>query len=72
MRKGAKKHNLRIEKFARPIIIQRTGEDDNPDRFVHCTVCDDFAYCRISEDEASVIKVNYYCKKCVDKFLLAQ
>jgi len=72
MGKGAKKHRLRIEKFASPIIIPRTGEDGNPERFVHCTICDNFAYCKVSEDEVSVIKVNYYCRKCVNKFLIAQ
>jgi hypothetical protein len=72
MVKGFKKHRLRIEKFARPIIIPRAGEDGNPVRFVHCTICDDFAYCKVSEDEVSVIKVNYYCKKCVSRFLVAQ
>jgi len=72
MGKGVKKHSLRIEKFASPIIIPRTGEDGSPNRFVHCTICDNFAYCRVSEDEVSVIKVNYYCRKCVNKFLVAQ
>lgn len=72
MRKGVKKHHLRIERFARPIIVPRTGEDGNPDRFVHCTICDNFAYCRVSEDEISVIKVNYCCRKCINKFLIAQ
>lgn len=69
---GAKKQHLRIEKFASPIIIPRTGEDGNPDRFVHCTICDNFAYCKVIEDEVSVIKVNYYCKKCIGKFFIAQ
>jgi hypothetical protein len=71
MGKSAKKHP-RIEKFASPIIIPRTGEDSNTDRFVHCTICDNFAYCKVSEDEDSVIKVNYYCRKCIDKFVVAQ
>jgi hypothetical protein len=72
MTKGVRKHHLRIEKFAKPIIIPRTGEDGNPERFVHCTICDDFASCMVSEDEISVIRINYYCKKCVSKFLIAQ
>ena len=72
MRRGAKRHDLRIKRFSKPIAIPRTGEDDSPDRFVHCTVCDAFAYCTVSEDGGTVIKVNYYCKKCVGKFLVAQ
>lgn len=72
MKSGSKKQNLKIEKFAKPIMVPRTGEDDSPDRFVHCTVCDDFAYCRVSEDEDSVIKVNYYCKNCIGNFFVAQ
>lgn len=68
--KGCQKALPEIEKFAKLIIIPRTG-DGNPDRFVHCTNCDDFAYCRVGEDEISVIRVNYYCKKCVSKFLIA-
>jgi hypothetical protein len=72
MGKGAKKQNLRIERFVRPIVIPRTGEDSNPDRFVHCTICDDLAYCKVSEDQDSVVKVNYYCKGFIGKFLFAQ
>ncbi len=72
MTKGTNKHRLRIEEFDRPISVLRATDDYNLDRFVHCTICDNFAYCRVSEDTNSVIRVNYYCKNCVSKLSLAQ
>ena len=72
MGRTVKKHHPRIEKFAEPIIIPRTGEDGYPNRVVHCTICDNPAYCRVTEDIISVIKVNYYCRNCVSRFLIAQ
>lgn len=74
MTKGVDKRRRRIgiEKFDRPITVLRTSDDYNSDRFVHCTICDNLAYFRVSEDTSSVIRVNYYCKNCVSKCSLAQ
>jgi hypothetical protein len=71
MTQGAKQH-LKVEKFDRPISVPRATDDYNLDRFVHCTVCDNLAYFRVSQDTNSVTKVNYYCDNCVDKRSLAQ